>query len=119
MESLSMTTALPAYVEVACDERGQTLNVTFDDYRMLARTALAVTAARETVMGIYSCDGGCALDIWSGNRCLTIQVNSEAGQLGLWLAADIDCGDNPLCILSVGNTDAEWQCLSRMARKAI
>lgn len=113
------SSVLPAYVEVAPHECGQNLNVTFDDYRMLARTALSVTRDREATMGIYSCDDGCALDIFSGNRCLTIQVNSQSGQLALWLAADIDRGDDPLCLLRVGHADKDWRQLGRLARKAI
>jgi hypothetical protein len=114
-----MTSALPDYLEVAPDECGVNLGLSFADYRMLAKTALAVTQARETVMGIYPLEGGCALDIWSRNRCLTIVVNSQASQLALWLAANIDCGDDPLCILNVGNSVDDWRQLGRLARKAI
>ena len=114
-----MTSTLPDYVAVSPDESGVNFGVSFEDYRMLARTALSVTQRREATMGIYPLDGGCALDIWSRNRCLTIEVNSEAGQLVLRLAADIDCGDEPLCILSVGNSDDDWRRLGQMARKAL
>jgi hypothetical protein len=72
-------TTIPNYVAVTRDESGANLGLSFDEYRRLARTALAVTQDRETVMGIYRCDQGCALDIFSARHLVTIQVNSESG----------------------------------------
>lgn len=110
---------LPNYVAVSREETGENFNLSWDDYRRLAKTALVVTENLETVMGVYRCDGGCALDIWCGQRCLTIQVDSELGSVSLWLAADIDCGLDPLCLFRSGNSAKEWNQLTRFARKAI
>ena len=48
-----MTSSLPTYVDVAPHECGVNFGVSFEDYRMLARTALSVTQRREATMGIY------------------------------------------------------------------
>jgi hypothetical protein len=107
------------YVSVAPDECGSSFpGISFEDYRMLAKTALSVPS---DFMGIYPFaeSEGCALDIFSGNRCLTIQVNSTLGHLCLLLSANIDCGDDPLCILSVGNSSSDWRGLGETARREI
>jgi hypothetical protein len=116
-----MTTELPNYMAVSLQENGSSFpGVSFDDYRMLARTALSVTRDVSTTMAIYKLpESGCCLDIFTANRCLTIQVNSSLGSLCLLLSADIDSADEPLCILSVSNTEDDWRRLSQMAKRAL
>jgi hypothetical protein len=112
-----MITTIPAYLPVDPYDRGSSLGISFEDYRCLARTALSMP--RDT-MGIYKLGSEtCALDIYHGNRCLTIQVNSRLGHLCLLLSADLDSTDDPLCILSVGNSEDDWKRLGQIARKQI
>ena len=115
-----MTETIPNYVNVAPNENGSSFRgISFNDYRMLARTALSVTADVPKTMGIYKPDtGGCALDIFTADKCLTIQINSALKQIAL-LAADLDSPDGPLCVLSVSNTKADWDRLGQMARKEL
>ena len=71
-------------------------------------------------MGIYplpdSC--GCALDVFSDDCCLTIQVNSALEQIALW-RADLDSPNGPQCVLIGSNSEADWNRLGAMARKEL
>jgi hypothetical protein len=116
-----MTSTIPNYLDVSPSERGESFGgrISIRDYRMLAHAALYATQAIDVFMGIYPLDDGCGLDIWSGNRCLTIQVDSKLGHLCLLLLADIDSIDDPLCILSVDNSEESWRRLAHMAGKEL
>jgi hypothetical protein len=78
----------------------------------LCATALAVIeGVPDCFMGIYRLPGeaGCALDIWTSDRCLTVQINSQTKQLGLFLYSDLDSPLERMCILSVNSSGEEWR----------
>jgi hypothetical protein len=79
-------TLLPNYLMLTLAERGDSLGISFEDYRLLARTALGATHDVSVLMAIYRLpEFGCALDIWNGQRCLTIRINPTAQALHLLL----------------------------------
>jgi hypothetical protein len=114
---MSALQAPPEYLHLKADERGEGLGISWDDYRALARTALKVIKDIPYEMGIYRWPEGAALDIWSGDRCLTIQINSAAKELSLF-RAEMD-GAGVICLLTVSNSEEDWRELGRIARREI
>jgi hypothetical protein len=95
---------LPAYVDIASTETGLGLGLSFESYRFLARTALGIIEGLSVTMGTYKTPSGCvALDIFSCDKLLTIEINSKLGSLALF-ACDLDSAEEPQCILSVGDS---------------
>jgi len=117
-----MIEALPDYVNVERWEAGASFSLPFGTYRRLCATALTVIEGiPDHFMAIYRLpgDAGCALDIFTGDRCLTVQINCQAKQLALFLNSDLDSPLDPACILSVGNSHEDWKRLGQMARTEI
>ena len=116
-----MNTMLPNYIAVAPYEIGTSFNVSFFDYRWLARTALAVIQDHDDAsMSIYKLPDsqGCGLDIWSTNCGLTIEIDSSLGVISLY-HVDLDSTENPRCLLSLSSTENNWRQLGALARKEI
>jgi hypothetical protein len=115
-----MIEASPDYVTVAPEERGVSFGLSFQDWRMLATTALGLTQSEGAFMGIYVLPEikGCFLDIFTADKCLTIQINSEAKQIAL-LSVDLDSIAKATCLLSVANSSEGWKQLGQMARSEI
>jgi hypothetical protein len=117
---MSVETLPPAYLTLEPRERGTSLGISFQNYRMLARSALTITRELSATMGVYRVgSAGCALDIWVKNRCLTIQINSELKCLLLLLFEDLDSGEMPICILSVSDSQEDWKRLQQVAHRAL
>jgi hypothetical protein len=117
-----MIEALPDYVNVERWETGASFSLPFGTYRRLCATALTVIeGVPDSFMGIYRLPGeaGCALDIWTSDRCLTVQIIPKVKQLALFLYSDLDSSLESMCILSVSNSDEDWRRLGRMARTEI
>jgi hypothetical protein len=113
---------LPDYLVLSPEEKGNSLNISFSDYRMLARTGLSLTQLLPATMGVYCLPSGCgaALDIWFSNRCLTIRIDSrEAGQLALLLFADLDSVEQPNLLFLGDNSQESWKELDELARMEI
>jgi hypothetical protein len=69
-----------------------------------------------TTMGIYPLDeGGCALDIFTNDCQLIIQVDSKRGQIALH-CADLDAIEGPVCLLTASNSENDWKLLREIAR---
>jgi len=69
-------------------------------------------------MGIYPLDGGCALDIFTEDCQLIIQVDSRLGQISLQ-CADLNSVEAPIYLFTASNSDEDWCRLGQMARKEI
>jgi hypothetical protein len=125
METNVMTEAEmpPQYLMVDRSERGASLHISFDDYRALAHTALAVTCGLAAEMGLYTFCGpdsqGAGLDIWTGSRSITIRVDSITKQLALFLSDNIDSPEDAMLILSASSDSQGWQQLTNAARTAL
>jgi hypothetical protein len=111
-------TELPEYLTEIQRESIPSLNISWEDYRALARNALRITQMVPSTMGIYKTGTGVALDIWSGRKCLTIRIDSDLNHICLLLAENIDSPET-LCILSLDNSEDDWRRLSDLARREI
>ena len=114
---------IPAYVNesIAPSERGLSFGISFDDYRWLAGTSLAVTDNLPMAeIGIYKrdSDSGVAVDIWAANYLLTIEVNSVLGTIALF-STNLDSVEEPVCLLSLSSTEENWKHLGQVARKEL
>jgi hypothetical protein len=118
---MSAAETVPQYLSLEPTEGGSSLGIDFETYRRLAGAALSITRNIPWFMGIYRLpDGrGCALDIFTADRCATIVIDSDAEQLGLWLCADLDSPSAPECILSVSNSKSDWKRLQQAAHRAL
>jgi hypothetical protein len=114
------STIISDYITVAPYERGTSFNVSFDDYRWLARTALGITDGLPAAMSIYKLpeNQGCALDVWSTNCGLTIEIDSKLGMISLYCVA-LDSIEDPLCVLSLSSCEDSWRRLGAVARKEL
>jgi hypothetical protein len=113
---------LPDYLNVEKWERGGSFSVPFETYRYLCRTASAVIhEIPNTTMAIYKLQDhpGCGLDIFSAQRYLCLEIDSENSQLSLF-SCHLDSVSVPVpCILQTDLSPSGWQTLSKLARKRI
>jgi hypothetical protein len=99
---------LPQYLSVSQDERGDSFGLSWDDYRHLARSALAIIQEERLTMGLYRFDQGAALDIFGESNCLTLVVSENQ-----------DSGAGAICLLTVDNCEEGWRKLVKLAREEI
>jgi hypothetical protein len=111
---MSAVETLPEYLSLGKNETGTSLNISFECYRYLARTALAITKDMDRLMAVYRNERGCVLDIFLPGCCLSICIDSQAKALQLW-TSDLDSGDPPICLLSVDDSEESWRRLKDLA----
>jgi hypothetical protein len=110
--------ALPTYLSLALSERGERLGIDFHTYRQLVHTVFGVIEPPlPSLMAIYRTDCGCALDIFSSAKCLTLSINSTAKQLCLF-SCDLD-STQERCLVSLSTSVEDWKRLGEIARKEI
>jgi len=113
-----MIEALPEYLHLSRRERGGSVNLDPESYGHLARSALAIIRQTPAFMGIYNTPAGCCcLDIWLSHCCLTIVIDRQENELGLFFCCeDLDCPAPAMRLLSTTNSKAGWSQLRDTAK---
>ena len=112
---MSVGTLPPAYLTLEPCERGTSLGISFEDFRHLARTALAITKdIPGSFMAVYRTEGGCILDLLLRHHCLSIQVSSRSHEVSLF-AAGLDSAEAAVCLFAGSNCPEDWRALQNCA----
>jgi hypothetical protein len=116
---MSAADLLPGYLDVSRTERGSSLGIDSETYRLLAATSLGVIEGTGSFMAVFALrDGsGCGLDIFGADRFLAIEIDHLGVKLHLF-ASDLDAAETP-CILSIANSPDGWRELGVIARTEI
>ena len=110
---------LPEYINVAENERGDSLGLDFESYRHLARVALAIIREEFWTMGIYRLPEGCGLDIFAERNCLSILIERSENQLSLFVCPLDTPFAEAVCLLQTENCEESWRELLWIAKEEI
>jgi hypothetical protein len=110
---------VPQYVSLPVHERGNSLNISWENYRLLARTCLRIIDGFSTTNAVYRLpkERGGALDIFSDQKCLSIVIDSQEQEVSLWSCL-LD-SVKPECLVVCDSEESSWSELAELARKEL
>jgi hypothetical protein len=111
------TESLPDYFRPDEQECGESLGISVDNYRGLAKAVLAIIKGLRLTIGLYRLKDGCAVDIFGESQCLTIAINSAENQVSLF-SCHMD-GTKVFCLLRVANSETGWSQIRDFAREEV
>jgi hypothetical protein len=117
---MTMTLDIPQYVSLPVHERGNSLNISFANYRLLARTCLRIIDGFSTTNAVYRLpkSRGGALDIFSDQKCLTIVIDSQEHDVSLWSCL-LDSTESRCLVVCQDSEEDSWDELVEIARQEL
>jgi hypothetical protein len=111
---------LPPYIDIAPDERGQSLGLSVETFRCLAITALSITGAYKagpSTMAIFKKSGSVWLHIFLVDHLLILGIHRD-NTISLF-ATHLDSTAEPTCLALGDGGKESWHKLCETAKQLI